>query len=66
MMSSPLKFSEKCSWLIIVAAGLQNVGDNFYFGGVKSSGLGRELSTFILEELSETKQICIDISKVKE
>ena len=36
------------------------------FGGAISGGLGRELSTFILEELSETKQICIDISKVKE
>lgn len=36
------------------------------FGGMKKSGLGRELSDWILAELTEIKQISIDITKVKE
>jgi acyl-CoA reductase-like NAD-dependent aldehyde dehydrogenase len=36
------------------------------FGGMKKSGLGRELSDWILAELTEVKQISIDISKVKQ
>jgi acyl-CoA reductase-like NAD-dependent aldehyde dehydrogenase len=36
------------------------------FGGMKKSGLGRELSDWILAELTENKQISIDIAKVKE
>jgi len=35
------------------------------FGGVKKSGLGRELSDWCFDELTETKQLNIDISKVK-
>ncbi len=35
------------------------------FGGMKKSGLGRELSDWILAELTEIKQISIDITKVK-
>jgi acyl-CoA reductase-like NAD-dependent aldehyde dehydrogenase len=35
------------------------------FGGMKKSGLGRELSDWILSELTEVKQISIDIAKVK-
>ena len=36
------------------------------FGGMKKSGLGRELSDWILAEVTEVKQISIDIAKVKE
>ena len=36
------------------------------FGGRKKSGLGRELSDWILAEVSEPKQITFDLSKVKE
>lgn len=35
------------------------------FGGMKKSGLGRELSDWILGELTEVKQISIDIAKVR-
>jgi succinate-semialdehyde dehydrogenase/glutarate-semialdehyde dehydrogenase len=35
------------------------------FGGVKKSGLGRELSDWCFDELTEIKQLNIDISKVK-
>jgi acyl-CoA reductase-like NAD-dependent aldehyde dehydrogenase len=35
------------------------------FGGMKKSGLGRELSDWILGELTEIKQISIDIAKVR-
>lgn len=35
------------------------------FGGVKNSGKGREMSTWILESLSEVKQITFDPSKTK-
>lgn len=35
------------------------------FGGRKQSGLGRELSSWVLEEVTEIKQMNIDISKVK-
>jgi acyl-CoA reductase-like NAD-dependent aldehyde dehydrogenase len=34
------------------------------FGGCKKSGLGRELSNYVLEELTEVKQITFDLSKV--
>jgi acyl-CoA reductase-like NAD-dependent aldehyde dehydrogenase len=36
------------------------------FGGMKKSGLGRELSDWILAELTEVKQISIDIGKVRQ
>jgi acyl-CoA reductase-like NAD-dependent aldehyde dehydrogenase len=36
------------------------------FGGMKKSGLGRELSDWILSELTEVKQISIDIAKVRQ
>lgn len=36
------------------------------FGGMKKSGLGRELSDWILAELTEVKQISIDIAKVRQ
>jgi acyl-CoA reductase-like NAD-dependent aldehyde dehydrogenase len=32
------------------------------FGGAKKSGAGRELSTYILDAMSETKQITWDIA----
>jgi succinate-semialdehyde dehydrogenase / glutarate-semialdehyde dehydrogenase len=35
------------------------------FGGVKQSGLGRELSDWCFDEVTETKQLNIDISKVQ-
>jgi succinate-semialdehyde dehydrogenase/glutarate-semialdehyde dehydrogenase len=35
------------------------------FGGIKRSGLGRMLSTWILDELTETKLTLFDLSKVK-
>jgi acyl-CoA reductase-like NAD-dependent aldehyde dehydrogenase len=35
------------------------------FAGMKKSGLGRELSDWILGELTEVKQISIDIAKVR-
>jgi len=35
------------------------------FGGVKKSGLGRELSDWCFDELTEIKQLNIDISKVR-
>jgi acyl-CoA reductase-like NAD-dependent aldehyde dehydrogenase len=35
------------------------------FGGIKKSGLGRELSDWCFDELTEIKQLNIDISKVK-
>lgn len=36
------------------------------FGGMRKSGLGRELSDWILAELTEVKQISIDIAKVRQ
>jgi len=33
-------------------------------GGVKKSGLGRELSDWCFDELTEIKQLNVDISKV--
>jgi acyl-CoA reductase-like NAD-dependent aldehyde dehydrogenase len=35
------------------------------FGGVKRSGVGRMLSDWIFNELSEIKMILFDLSKVK-
>jgi succinate-semialdehyde dehydrogenase/glutarate-semialdehyde dehydrogenase len=35
------------------------------FGGMKQSGLGRELSDWMFGEVTEIKQISIDIAKVK-
>jgi acyl-CoA reductase-like NAD-dependent aldehyde dehydrogenase len=35
------------------------------FGGIKKSGLGRELSDWCFDELTEVKQLNIDITKVK-
>jgi acyl-CoA reductase-like NAD-dependent aldehyde dehydrogenase len=35
------------------------------FGGCKKSGLGRELTNYVMEELTEVKQITMDISKVR-
>jgi len=55
-----------------IKAGAVNINEtnNYWdqmacFGGCKKSGLGRELSTWILDELTETKQILFDLSKVK-
>ena len=50
---------------------LINESNNYWdqlapFGGMKKSGLGRELSNWILAELTEIKQISIDIAKVRE
>ncbi len=36
------------------------------FGGTKKSGLGRELSTWIMDDLTDTKTITIDIEKVRD
>lgn len=36
------------------------------FGGCKQSGLGRELTNYTLEELTEVKQITFDLSKVRQ
>jgi len=36
------------------------------FGGRKKSGLGRELTNYVLEELTEVKQITFDLSKVRQ
>ena len=36
------------------------------FGGRKKSGLGRELSDWMLDEVTEVKQINIDIAKVRQ
>ena len=49
---------------------LINESNNYWdqlapFGGMKKSGLGRELSDWILAELTEVKQISIDIAKVR-
>jgi len=56
-----------------IKAGAVNINEsnNYWdqmasFGGCKQSGLGRELSTWILDELTEQKQILFDIAKVKE
>ena len=35
------------------------------FGGFKKSGLGRELTNYVMEELTEVKQITFDLSKVR-
>jgi acyl-CoA reductase-like NAD-dependent aldehyde dehydrogenase len=35
------------------------------FGGCKKSGLGRELTNYVMEELTDVKQITMDIGKVR-
>jgi acyl-CoA reductase-like NAD-dependent aldehyde dehydrogenase len=56
-----------------IKAGAVNINEsnNYWdqmasFGGCKKSGLGRELSTWILDELTEQKQILFDIAKVRD
>ncbi len=55
----------KCGTVLI------NESNNYWdqlapFGGMKKSGLGRELSDWMFSEVTEIKQISIDIAKVKE
>ena len=48
-----------------INAGTNNWDEMACFGGCKDSGMGRNLSTWIQDEITETKQILLDISKVK-
>ena len=57
--------SDRCGTVLI------NETNNYWdqlapFGGMKKSGLGRELSDWMFSEITEIKQISIDISKVRE
>ena len=36
------------------------------FGGRKQSGLGRELTNYVLEELTDVKQITLDLSRPRQ
>ncbi len=54
-----------------IKAGTVNINEttNYWeqqapFGGNKKSGLGRELSNWIMEDLTDTKTITFDIEKV--